>query len=92
MVSAARMTDPASGAEAGIREASDGDHGPERKTKLMFLHFSSAVKRWSTESDSSRSPVEDALRSGVGKSWYSLLAAQVRRMLGRVTRRRTVSL
>ena len=92
MVSAAKTTVPISGAECGINVANDGDHGPERKTKFIFLNFMSAVKRGMIEGDSSISPFEELSRSSVEKSLYLVYAAQVKIMFGSVTRRRTASL
>jgi hypothetical protein len=77
---------PISGAEAGMRSASEGDQEPDRKVREMLLEARVVVKAVRISGVSSRSPSPGEMRGGL------VVVAQVRRRLGRVASRITEAL
>lgn len=77
---------PISGAEAGMRSASEGDQEPERKVREVWWEARVWVKAVRISGVSSRSPSPGRTRGG------DVVVAQVRRRLGRVASRITEAL
>jgi len=77
---------PMSGAEAGIRSASEVDQEPERKVREMRSVARVWVNAARISGVSSRSPSPGEIRGGL------VVVAHVKRRLGRVARRMTEAL
>lgn len=77
---------PISGAEAGIKSASEGDQDPDRKVKEIWWEARVVVKAVRISGVSSKSPSPGVMRGGL------VVVAQVRRRLGRVASRITEAL